>query len=51
MAKDKSKEEPKETSVSREERMERIHHLIRERGEDAAKMVKTWLHQTQDKGK
>ena len=51
MAKDRTEEDKKESSVTREERMERIQHLIRDRGEDAAKMVKTWLHKTEDKGR
>ena len=48
MAEEKKQDDSKDTSASREERMERIQHLIRDRGEDAAKMVKTWLHKTQD---
>lgn len=30
--------------VPRDERLERIRRLIVARGEDAAKLVKTWLH-------
>ena len=50
MAEDKESGK-KDSSVSREERMARIQNLIRERGEDAAKMVKTWLQQTQERRK
>jgi flagellar biosynthesis/type III secretory pathway M-ring protein FliF/YscJ len=35
--------------IPRDERLERIRRLIAERGEDAASLVKTWLHA--DEGK
>ena len=41
------KDDKKDETLSaedREERVERIRHLLAERSEDAAKMVKTWLH-------
>lgn len=48
---EKSEESSKPDREHREARMERIRHLLQERGEDAAKMVKTWLHQGQDADK
>ena len=35
----------KEDRENREERMARLRALLQQRGEDAAKMVKTWLQQ------
>lgn len=43
MAED-DKDKP-EKVVSREERLERIRKLLVDRGEDAARVVKTWLNQ------
>lgn len=36
--------------VSREERLEKIRRLIASRGEDAAKVLKTWLQQDFEQG-
>lgn len=41
--------EKKDDAESREVRLDRIQRLLSERGEDAAKMVKTWLQQANDK--
>ena len=45
------KDSVKDDAESREARAERLKHLLSERGEDAAKMVKTWLQQDQGKPK
>jgi flagellar biosynthesis/type III secretory pathway M-ring protein FliF/YscJ len=45
------KKDTKDDAAAREERMQRLHQLLHDRGEDAAKMVKTWLSQAQEKGK
>lgn len=37
--------EQKQDREHRDDRMERLRLLLQERGEDAAKMVKTWLQQ------
>ena len=37
-----------EKKVSREERLEKIRQLISARGEDAAKVLKLWLAQSQE---
>ena len=37
-----------EKKVSREERLEKIRQLISARGEDAAKVLKMWLAQSQE---
>lgn len=34
---------PDQKKISREQRLERIRKLLAERGEDAGKIVKTWL--------
>mgnify|MGYP001238047023 CR=1 FL=1 len=34
---------PDRKEISREQRLERIRKLLEERGEDAGKIVKTWL--------
>lgn len=49
MAEEKSSK--KDNAESREVRMDRFKHLLTERSEDAAKMVKTWLQQAQEKRK
>ncbi|HJP30719.1 MAG TPA: hypothetical protein QGF95_09220 [Candidatus Latescibacteria bacterium] len=41
----------KDDAESREVRTERIRHLLSEKSEEAAKMVKTWLQQDQEKSK
>lgn len=41
--------EQKEDRENREERLKRLRALLQERGEDAAKMVKTWLQQENGK--
>ena len=38
-------DEKKMDKEERDERMEKLRHLVNERGEDAAKMVRTWLQQ------
>jgi flagellar biosynthesis/type III secretory pathway M-ring protein FliF/YscJ len=45
------KDSVKDDAEFREARAERLKHLLSERGEDAAKMVKTWLQQDQEKPK
>ena len=45
------KDSVKDDAESREARSERLKNLLSERGEDAAKMVKTWLQQDQEKPK
>ena len=49
MAEEKSSK--KEDAESREVRMERFKHLLADRSEDAAKMIKSWLQQAQEKPK
>ncbi len=49
MAEEKSSK--KDDAESREVRMARFKHLLTDRGEDAAKMVKSWLQQAQEKRK
>ena len=44
MAEEENKKDKKQTAEDREEKVERIRRLMAERSEDAAKMVKTWLH-------
>jgi len=46
MAKDERKAKQ---DTSRDERLERIRRLLEERGEDAAKIVKTWLGREEEK--
>jgi flagellar biosynthesis/type III secretory pathway M-ring protein FliF/YscJ len=46
MAEEAEKEEKgdsKQTREERDERMERLKRLLSERGEDAAKLVRTWM--------
>ena len=45
MAEDAKKEkgEGKQTREERDERMDRLKRLLHERGEDAAKLVRSWL--------
>ena len=45
MAEEEKKGEKKDSAEDREERVARIRQLLQDRSEDAAKMVKTWLHQ------
>ena len=42
-AKKEDKGDPKQTREERDERMQRLHNILRERGEDAAKLVRAWL--------
>lgn len=39
----------KQTREDRDERMERLKHLLNQRGEDAAKLVRTWMSDRDDK--
>jgi flagellar biosynthesis/type III secretory pathway M-ring protein FliF/YscJ len=41
---DEGQEEPKSSRETVEERVERIRLLLQDRGEDMAKLVRTWLH-------
>jgi|TARA_B100000809_G_C14915316_1_gene451397 flagellar biosynthesis/type III secretory pathway M-ring protein FliF/YscJ len=43
------KDSDKNDAESREARAERIRHLLSEKSEDAAKMVKAWLQQDQER--
>jgi flagellar biosynthesis/type III secretory pathway M-ring protein FliF/YscJ len=43
------KGDEKMTKEERDERMERLKRLLYERGEDAAKLVRTWLAQKNEK--
>ena len=49
-AKREDKGESKQTLEEREERMERLKHILLDRGEDVAKLVRTWLSE-RDGGK
>ena len=40
-----SQKDKPEKEVTREERLERIRKLLVDRGEDAARVVKTWLNE------
>ncbi len=41
---DEGQEESKSSRETVEERVERIRLLLQDRGEDMAKLVRTWLH-------
>jgi|APSaa5957512622_1039677.scaffolds.fasta_scaffold74625_2 flagellar biosynthesis/type III secretory pathway M-ring protein FliF/YscJ len=47
----KEKPSKSEDAESREVQKERLKHLLHDRSEDAAKMVKTWLQQAEEKRK
>lgn len=48
MAREESADSSKTDRESREERLGRLRRLLQERGEDAAKMVRTWLQRGQE---
>ena len=45
MAEEETRKDEKDSAEEREERVARVHQLLQDRSEDAAKMVKTWLQQ------
>ena len=46
---DEGQEESKSSRETVEERIERIRLLLQDRGEDVAKLVRTWLQSQDDK--
>ena len=45
---DEGQEESKSSRETIDERVERIRSLLQDRGEDMAKVVRTWLHRDDD---
>ena len=45
MAEQTEDDDQKMGKEDRQQRTEKLRHLVNERGEDAAKMVRTWLQQ------